>query len=230
MPSRARHHGDLVAGTDVALAHDAEVGTEARGVVEAIDELGVAHADPELEARLPGLRHLELGAPDQPAGPDHQRPQVDAFDGQVLAERAGLPSRAELAATTTRSPRPRRRRPPCRGRRGRAGRPGRRPTRFTPRTATRPSTGAFQIPVVTVRPCHSTVRTPPTFTDTTRAIGAVSQTATSADPPLATVPYGSREAFWLLLPQVVLFGGMAVMLVVHPNAFTSAVHSTRRSS
>src|SRR3954469_16717078 len=33
--------------------------------------------------------------------------------------------------------------------------------------------------------------------------------------------------FSLLLPQVVLFGGMAVMLVVHPNAFTSAVHSTR---
>jgi hypothetical protein len=33
--------------------------------------------------------------------------------------------------------------------------------------------------------------------------------------------------FWVVLPQVVLFGGMAVMLVVHPNAFTSAVHSTR---
>ena len=33
--------------------------------------------------------------------------------------------------------------------------------------------------------------------------------------------------FRLLLPQVVLFGGMAVMLVVHPNAFTSALHSTR---
>jgi hypothetical protein len=31
----------------------------------------------------------------------------------------------------------------------------------------------------------------------------------------------------LLAPQVVLFGGMLVMLVVHPNAFTSAVHSTR---
>lgn len=30
-----------------------------------------------------------------------------------------------------------------------------------------------------------------------------------------------------MLPQVVLFGGMAVMVVVHPNAFTSAVHSTR---
>lgn len=33
--------------------------------------------------------------------------------------------------------------------------------------------------------------------------------------------------FWLVLPQIVLFGGMAVMVVVHPNAFTSAVHSTR---
>ena len=35
-----------------------------------------------------------------------------------------------------------------------------------------------------------------------------------------------RRALFLL-PQVVLFGGMAVMLIVHPNAFTSAVHSTR---
>jgi hypothetical protein len=34
---------------------------------------------------------------------------------------------------------------------------------------------------------------------------------------------------WILLaiPQVLLFGGMLVMLVVHPNAFTSALHSTR---
>lgn len=34
---------------------------------------------------------------------------------------------------------------------------------------------------------------------------------------------------WILLgvPQVLLFGGMAVMLIVHPNAFTSALHSTR---
>jgi hypothetical protein len=34
---------------------------------------------------------------------------------------------------------------------------------------------------------------------------------------------------WILLaiPQALLFGGMLVMLVVHPNAFTSAVQSTR---
>ena len=31
----------------------------------------------------------------------------------------------------------------------------------------------------------------------------------------------------LAIPQVLLFGGMAVMLIVHPNAFTSALHSTR---
>jgi hypothetical protein len=31
----------------------------------------------------------------------------------------------------------------------------------------------------------------------------------------------------LAIPQAVLFGGMLVMLVVHPNAFTSAVQSTR---
>jgi hypothetical protein len=34
---------------------------------------------------------------------------------------------------------------------------------------------------------------------------------------------------WILLaiPQLVLFGGMVFMLAVHPNAFTSALHSTR---
>jgi len=36
-----------------------------------------------------------------------------------------------------------------------------------------------------------------------------------------------RRRVLLALPQVVLFGGMLVMLVVHPNAFTSALHSTR---
>ncbi len=37
----------------------------------------------------------------------------------------------------------------------------------------------------------------------------------------------TTRRFWLLLPQVVLFGGMAIMLIVHPNSFTSALHSTR---
>jgi hypothetical protein len=31
----------------------------------------------------------------------------------------------------------------------------------------------------------------------------------------------------LAIPQVLLFGGMLVMLIVHSNAFTSALHSTR---
>jgi hypothetical protein len=31
----------------------------------------------------------------------------------------------------------------------------------------------------------------------------------------------------LAIPQVLLFGGMLLMLIVHPNAFTSALHSTR---
>jgi hypothetical protein len=39
---------------------------------------------------------------------------------------------------------------------------------------------------------------------------------------------GSRRRLLLLaIPQVLLFGGMLVMLAVHPNAFTSAIHSTR---
>lgn len=37
----------------------------------------------------------------------------------------------------------------------------------------------------------------------------------------------TRRTVLLLVPQVLLFGGMTVMLIVHPNAFTSALHSTR---
>lgn len=37
----------------------------------------------------------------------------------------------------------------------------------------------------------------------------------------------NRDRALASLPQVVLFGGMAVMLAVHPNALTSALHSTR---
>lgn len=36
-----------------------------------------------------------------------------------------------------------------------------------------------------------------------------------------------KRGFLIAIPQVLLFGGMLVMLVVHPNAFTSAIHSTR---
>jgi hypothetical protein len=36
-----------------------------------------------------------------------------------------------------------------------------------------------------------------------------------------------RRLALLALPQVLLFGGMGVMLAVHPNALTSALHSTR---
>src|ERR1043165_5208166 len=36
-----------------------------------------------------------------------------------------------------------------------------------------------------------------------------------------------RRWIVLAIPQVLLFGGMLVMLVVHPNAFTSALHSAR---
>lgn len=40
-------------------------------------------------------------------------------------------------------------------------------------------------------------------------------------------PRPARSWILFAIPQVVLFGGMLVMLVVHPNAFTSAIHSTR---
>jgi hypothetical protein len=36
-----------------------------------------------------------------------------------------------------------------------------------------------------------------------------------------------RRSLLLAIPQVLVFGGMLSMLIVHPNAFTSALHSTR---
>ena len=45
----------------------------------------------------------------------------------------------------------------------------------------------------------------------------------------STIDTAASRRRWLLLaiPQVLLFGGMLVMLVVHPNALTSALQSTR---
>jgi hypothetical protein len=54
-------------------------------------------------------------------------------------------------------------------RRGRTGRPGSSPAMFTPRTATRPLTGRFQIAVETSLPRCFTFRGAPTFTETTLA-------------------------------------------------------------
>jgi hypothetical protein len=41
------------------------------------------------------------------------------------------------------------------------------------------------------------------------------------------VRHVTRDRALLLVPQALLFGGMVVMLIVHPHAFTSALHSTR---
>ena len=47
------------------------------------------------------------------------------------------------------------------------------------------------------------------------------------DRPGAGVSPTRRRRVLLAVPQVLLFGGMLVMLVVHPNAFTSGLQSTR---
>lgn len=45
--------------------------------------------------------------------------------------------------------------------------------------------------------------------------------------PGAGVTVSHRRWLLLAIPQALLFGGMAVMLIVHPNAVTSGLHSTR---
>ena len=156
-----------VARADVTFFDDAQVRAEAPRELELLDERRVAHAHPELEARQARLRDLEDRRADAPSRADHRRAEIEAAHGEVLAERPGLDRAARAPPTTTRSPRPRTRRPPCRGHRARGRSACSSPSRLTPRTATRPSTGDFQMPVSTSRPCHSTVRRAPTFTDTT---------------------------------------------------------------
>jgi hypothetical protein len=41
---------DRVAGADLAVPDDAQIGAQSSALVEAIDEVRVAHAHPELEA------------------------------------------------------------------------------------------------------------------------------------------------------------------------------------
>jgi hypothetical protein len=79
---------DRVAGTDVALAHDAEVGAHASLVLKALRESEVVHANAELEAGKSRLCDLEDRRADLPVLADDRLPEVDAFDGEILAELA----------------------------------------------------------------------------------------------------------------------------------------------
>src|SRR4051794_1034423 len=89
-------HLDAVAGAELALLEDLEVGAGARGLAEASDEGGILHPQPELEARQPGLDDLQQRRPDAPALAEQRARDVEPLDGEVLAERAGPQVAAEL--------------------------------------------------------------------------------------------------------------------------------------
>jgi hypothetical protein len=78
----------VVAGPELALGEDAQVGAGTAGVREQLDHLRVAEPQAELEARLPGLADLELDGPDPPALADHGICDIDALEREVLAEHA----------------------------------------------------------------------------------------------------------------------------------------------
>ena len=89
-------HLDLVARADVALGDDAQIRAGPQRPLEAAGHALVRGAHPELPARDPRLRHLELGAADPPALADHGVADVVAGDGQVLADESVLDLAAEF--------------------------------------------------------------------------------------------------------------------------------------
>src|ERR687892_1822456 len=92
------HHLHRVAGGDVALLQDAEVGAGPAGGRELPREPLAAHADAQLEAGRTWLGDLEQGRAGPPALPDHGAADVDAADGQVVPEGPGAQLVAEFSA------------------------------------------------------------------------------------------------------------------------------------
>ena len=119
-----------------------------------------------------GLADLEDRRPDRPPLADERGAEIEAARREVLAEHARAEAPGTPWPSTTRGPRPRRRRRPCPAHRGRTGPAWSSPSRLTPRSRTSPSIGAFQMAVRTGRSPSVTVRTRPTLTDTSRAGGS----------------------------------------------------------
>src|SRR5215216_5614607 len=89
---------DRVAGGDLTLGPDAQVGAGPAGGRELAREPLAAHADAQLEAGDARLGDLEQGPADPPAPADLGPGDVDAADGQVLAEAARRDLPAQPAA------------------------------------------------------------------------------------------------------------------------------------
>src|SRR6185436_69200 len=89
-------HANLVAGADLALLDDAEVGARLARGREVDGERCVLHARAELPARNARLGDLEDGAADLPELADHGARDVHSRHRQVLAEVAVLELAAEL--------------------------------------------------------------------------------------------------------------------------------------
>jgi hypothetical protein len=92
----AAQHVDLVAGADVALVYDAQVGARSARRGEALEKARIAHPQTELEARQTRLRDLQHGAPHGPPLADHRVRDGKPAHRQVLAEGAGAQRGCEL--------------------------------------------------------------------------------------------------------------------------------------
>ena len=70
---------DRIAGAEVALLDDLQVGARARGQGEALEEGRVAHLQAELEAGQPRLDDLEQRGADPPALAEDGAGDIDAL-------------------------------------------------------------------------------------------------------------------------------------------------------
>jgi hypothetical protein len=86
---------DGVAGADLSLGLDRQVGAGTSRFGESVHEPSVTHAKSELEARNPWFGHAQQRAADPPALTDDTVRQVDTGDREVVAERARFGGDAE---------------------------------------------------------------------------------------------------------------------------------------
>ena len=162
-PRGCASNGSPVAS--VPFRHDPEVDAPAaRASANALDHLRIPETDSELVARQARLRRLELRLARAEDVAHVNGVRRKSPDRQVLAEVRGLEIVPEGSRATSRSPRPRTRKPPCTPRRERSDRTaGLRPgCDGGPGPDRRP--GDLKIDVTTSRPCHRTSRGAPTET------------------------------------------------------------------
>jgi len=73
----AAEHPNGIAGADLTLLENPEVGAESSDGQEALREAGIVQAHAKLETRKPRLGDLQQGRPDPPPIPDPCRAEVE---------------------------------------------------------------------------------------------------------------------------------------------------------